>query len=63
MPGRKSATGRGNTVTVLSPAEYQRWEKATESVAQDWIRDVAGKGGDGSKLLEAARALLNQYDK
>ena len=62
VPGRKSATDRGNTVTVLSPAETQRWEKATESVAQDWIKDVAAKGGDGSKLLDAAKALLNQYD-
>lgn len=63
VPGRKSATDRGNVVTVLSPTEYQRWEKATESVAQDWIKDVAAKGGDGNKLLESAKALLNQYDK
>ncbi len=63
VPGRKSATDRGNTVTVLTAAEYQRWEKATEGVAQDWVKDVAAKGGDGNKLLEAAKALLNQYDK
>ena len=62
-PGRKSATDRGNTVDVLSATEYQRWEKATEIVAQDWIKDVAAKGGDGNKLLESAKALLNQYDK
>ena len=63
VPGRKSATDRGNVVTVLPPAETLRWEKATESVAQDWIKDVAAKGGDGNKLLEAAKSLLNQYDK
>lgn len=63
VAGRKSATDRGNTVTVLTAAEYQRWEKATEGVAQDWIKDVTAKGGDGSKLLEAAMTLLNQYDK
>lgn len=63
VPGRKSATDRGNTVNVLPAAEYQRWEKATESVAQDWIKDVSTKGADGKKLLESARALLNQYDK
>jgi TRAP-type transport system periplasmic protein len=62
-PGRKSATDRGNVINVLSAAEYQRWVKATESVAQDWIKDVAAKGGDGAKLLESAKALLNQYDK
>jgi TRAP-type C4-dicarboxylate transport system substrate-binding protein len=63
VPGRKAATDRGNTVTVLSAAEYQRWEKATESVIQDWIKDVAAKGADGNKLLESAKALLIQYDK
>ncbi|MCX7167372.1 MAG: TRAP transporter substrate-binding protein [Rhodocyclales bacterium] len=63
VPGRKSATDRGNIVNVLSPAEYQRWEKATENVAQDWIKDVTAKGGDGNKLLDSAKALLNQYDR
>lgn len=62
-PGRKSATDRNNAVNVLSAAEYQRWEKATESVAQDWIKDVSAKGADGKKLLDSAKALLNQHDK
>jgi TRAP-type C4-dicarboxylate transport system substrate-binding protein len=62
-PGRKSATDRGNTVNVLSPAEYARWVKATDSVAQDWVKDVSAKGNDGNKLLDAAKALLNQYDR
>jgi len=62
-PGRKSATDRGNTVTILSDAEYQRWIKATDSVDDDWVKEASAKGADGKKLLEAARALLNQYDK
>jgi TRAP-type C4-dicarboxylate transport system substrate-binding protein len=62
-PGRKSATDRGNTVNVLTPAEYARWVKATDSVAQDWVKDVSAKGNDGNKLLDAAKALLNQYDR
>ena len=62
-PGRKSATDRGNTVNVLTPAEYARWVKATDSVAQDWVKDVSAKGNDGNKLLDAAKTLLNQYDR
>jgi TRAP-type C4-dicarboxylate transport system substrate-binding protein len=62
-PGRKSATDRGNTVNVLTPAEYARWVKATDSVAQDWVKDVSAKGNDGNKLLSAAKALLDQYDR
>jgi len=62
-PGRKTATDRGNTITVLSETEYRRWEKATASVDDEWVNDVSAKGADGKKLLEAAKALLNQYDK
>lgn len=61
-PGRKSATDRGNVVNVLSSAEYQRWEKASENVAQDWVKDVTSKGSDGKQLLESATMLLKQYD-
>jgi TRAP-type C4-dicarboxylate transport system substrate-binding protein len=62
-PGRKSATDRGNTVNVLTPAEYARWVKATDSVAQDWVKDVSAKGNDGNKLLSTAKTLLDQYDR
>lgn len=60
---RKFARDRGNKLTELSPAEYQRWEAAVEGVVQDWSREVAAKGGDGKKLLASAKALLVQYDK
>ena len=62
-PGRKSATDRGNTVNVLTSVEYARWVKATDTVAQDWVKDVSAKGNDGAKLLDAAKTLLNQYDR
>ena len=62
-PARKLANERGNSITDLSASEYQRWEKATEVVAQEWVKDVSAKGADGKKLLDSARALLNQYDK
>ena len=62
-PGRKSATDRGNVVTVLPPAEYVRWEKATDVVAQEWVKDLSAKGVDARRLLDDAKALLNQYDK
>lgn len=61
--GRKSATDRGNVVTVLSAAEYERWEKATEVVAQEWVKDLTAKGVDAKRLLDDAKALLNQYDR
>ncbi len=62
-PHRKLARDRGNSIVTLSQDEYQRWVKATAKVDDDWIQDVAKKGGDGRKLLDDARALIKQYEK
>jgi len=60
-PARKIAQDRHNTFNVLSDAEYRRWVKATESVDDEWIKEVAAKGGNGKALLNDAKDLLNKY--
>lgn len=59
---RKIAQDRHNTFNVLSEAEYKRWEKATENVAEEWIKEVNAKGGNGKTLLNDAKALLKKYN-
>ncbi len=59
---RKIAVGRNNNFNVLSDAEYKRWVKATESVDDDWMKEVAAKGGNGKALLSDAKALLKKYN-
>ena len=54
---------RGNSVTELSADEAVRWRKATEPVTEAWIRQVKGKGLDGGKLIESARALIAKHEK
>ncbi|MCM2359713.1 MAG: TRAP transporter substrate-binding protein DctP, partial [Geobacteraceae bacterium] len=61
-PARKIAQERHNTFNVLSDAEFNRWVKATESVDEEWIREVNAKGGNGKALLDDARALLKKYN-
>ena len=58
---KKVAQDRGNTFYYLPDSEYQRWVKATDGVADDWVKDVGAKGADGKKLLGDAQALLKQY--
>ncbi|MEY4207855.1 MAG: hypothetical protein RLZZ20_1007, partial [Pseudomonadota bacterium] len=36
--------------------EVKRWEAATASVTEEWVKDMTAKGFDGKKLLEEARA-------
>jgi TRAP-type C4-dicarboxylate transport system substrate-binding protein len=63
VANHKLATDRGNAVNVLSEAELARWIKASESIDDDWVKDVAAKGGNGKALLDDARALINQFDR
>jgi TRAP-type C4-dicarboxylate transport system substrate-binding protein len=60
-PARKIAVGRHNTMNVLSEAEYKRWVKATETVTNEWIKEVNAKGGNGRAILNDAKALLIHY--
>ena len=56
LPGRKSAEARKNTFYTLPDAEVKRWEAATASVTEEWVKDMTAKGFDGNRLLEEARA-------
>ena len=58
---RKIAVDRHNTINILSDAEYKRWAKATESVDDEWIKEVGAKGANGRALLNEAKALLDKY--
>jgi TRAP-type C4-dicarboxylate transport system substrate-binding protein len=60
-PGRKLAADAGGVFDTLSPAEYDRWRKATESVDKEWIGDVTAKGANGQSLYDDAKALIRKY--
>lgn len=58
---RKATLDRGNTVHVMSEAEADRFIRATEPVAIDWVGEVGKRGFDGEKLLAAAREAVASY--
>ena len=58
--GKKLAADAGGVFDTLSPAEFDRWKKATEGVDKDWFTEVGAKGGNGPALLEDARALIKK---
>jgi len=59
--GRKLAQDRHNKINVLTEAEFKRWEKAADSVVDNWIKEVGNKGANGKQLVENARAILKKY--
>lgn len=58
LTGRQSGIDRKNTFYTVPAAEVGKWQKASESVAAEWVKEVSAKGYDGQKLLAEARALL-----
>ena len=61
-PARALTEKRGNIITVLSDEETARWRKTTQPVIDRWVADSKGRGIEGGKLLESARALLAKYE-
>ena len=61
VASRKIAQDRHNTFITISADEYKRWQKATENVDDDWIKEANGRGANGKALLDDARALLKKY--
>jgi TRAP-type C4-dicarboxylate transport system substrate-binding protein len=62
-PARKLAEERKNQFHMISAQELERWRKAAQSVTEDWVKDISGKGQDGNALVESARSLIRQHTK
>ena len=60
-PAKKLAAAAGGVFDTLTPAEYDRWFKATEGVNREWVTEVGAKGGNGDALLNDARSLIRKY--
>lgn len=59
--GRELTVARGNTVYPIAAAETERWQRASRSVAEEWIKEISAKGVDGRKLHDEAAALVLHY--
>jgi TRAP-type C4-dicarboxylate transport system substrate-binding protein len=63
VPGRKLAEARNNQFYSVPAAELENWRKVALPIADEWIKDMSGKGHDGKVLMESARALIQKYTK
>ena len=61
--GRKTAEERNNTITRLTPADYEAFRKAADLVDDDWVKEMAGKGINGKQLLDTAKSLIQKNTK
>lgn len=59
---RKAAADRGDTIDTLPAAELAKWGEPAQALVEDRIKDLDGRGLNGSGLVESARASLAEYD-
>jgi TRAP-type C4-dicarboxylate transport system substrate-binding protein len=61
-PARKLAEARGNTFYTIPASELAIWEKASQPIYEEWVKDVGAKGLNGTALLKSARDLIQKHD-
>jgi TRAP-type C4-dicarboxylate transport system substrate-binding protein len=61
--GRKSAEERNNQIIRLTADDYAAFRKASDSVDDEWVKEMNGKKIDGAALLESARALIQKQNQ
>lgn len=61
VPGKEKMLASGSQITVIPPAELEKWKKATDQLDDQWVADITAKGSDGKMLLQAARDLVKKH--
>ena len=62
-PGLEAAQKRNNRFNTMDGSELERAKAAVQPVYDNWVKTATGKGVDGKKLLEDAKALIAKYGK
>ena len=52
-----------NKVIIISGSELQKWKDKASSVTTAWVKDMDGKGKDGTGLLKRAKQLISENTK
>ncbi|WP_291587358.1 TRAP transporter substrate-binding protein [Comamonas sp. UBA7528] len=52
-----------NATNVIAASELATWKKLGDKLSADWIKEMDGKGLNGNKLREDAKALIEQHAK
>jgi TRAP-type C4-dicarboxylate transport system substrate-binding protein len=64
VPSRKVfADTKTQTISVIPPAELDRWKKATAEQDDEWVESMNKRGLNGAALLKEAQDLVKQYTK
>jgi TRAP-type C4-dicarboxylate transport system substrate-binding protein len=64
VPGRRAFVGTpGYTINTIPVTELERWKKASENLADEWVADMNRRNLKGKAMLDDARALIQQHSR
>lgn len=61
--GRKAAVDRGNTITTLTAAEAEAFQKVSAQVDDEWVADMNKRNFNGKALLDSAKSLIAKHGR
>ena len=54
---------KGSVIYTISPEKAEAFRKASAKIDDEWVKEMNGKGFNGQKLLDDARALIKKHTK
>lgn len=63
VAGRQAAVQRGNSITTMDLAEAQKVRRMSRLVEVEWAEQINKSGGNGYKMLDTARSLIERHTK
>jgi TRAP-type C4-dicarboxylate transport system substrate-binding protein len=61
--GRAYTEELGNSILQLTDEEGMKWEKAVETVINEYIQGAEAKGIDGEKSVALLKELISKYSE
>jgi TRAP-type C4-dicarboxylate transport system substrate-binding protein len=61
--GQDIAREAGHKIIDVTPQELKQWIKASESVREQWVKDMEAKGKPGKAIYKEAQKLIKKFNK
>lgn len=61
--GQNEAREAGHKIIDVTPKELEQWIKSSESVREQWVKDMEAKGLPGKAIYKEAQKLIKKFNK
>jgi TRAP-type C4-dicarboxylate transport system substrate-binding protein len=62
-PKGRATVANASSIHRFTQTDYEAFRKASDSVDDEWVKEVSAKGHNGKMLLDTARTLIKKHTK